>query len=134
MSFMDLVNGDDINGTDDGFEVKREDYTLEESVIFIHSLMTANLDEKRMIQCLMGLGFAIDVCEEKYEKYEVDSEGQLESQMTSDMMQYVDKTLDLLLIKEDKYGWIEYLKEVLLKMENYEALAVFKLEETWGIQ
>lgn len=134
MSFFDLVNDENINGTDDGFEVKREEYSLQEATIFVHTMMSGKLDEKLLIQAMMGLGFALDISEEKYEVSTVDGEGQLESSITSDMMIYVDKTLDLLVIKEDYYQWVEYLKELLLKEENYEALHEFQLEKTWGIQ
>ena len=123
----------------DGFkyyEVASEDYTDQEIKIFVECIMVGDINPEWTLKCLTAVALNIGISEEEYEESETiedgDEEGQIETYITSDFIKFVDHSLVLLLLDNDKQGWIEWYRNALLQEENYEMLHKLKLEQQWN--
>ena len=119
------------------YEVASEDYTDQEIKIFVECLMVGDIDPEWTLKCLTAVALNIGISEEEYEESETiegdgDDAGEVETYITSDFMKFVDHSLVLLLLENDKQGWIEWYRDALLQEENYEMLHKLKLESQWN--
>ena len=119
---------------DEGFyQVILQDYTNEEVKVFVQCLMSKNIQPEDTMRCLTAIGCNMDLSHEVYQEMFTDDEGNDDSYPTSEFQEFVNEGVDALLYEHDTIGWAKFLLKTLLKRENYELLAILKLETTWNI-
>ena len=119
---------------DEGFyQVMLQDYNNEEVKVFVQCLMSKNIGPEDTMRCLTAIGMNMGLSHEVYESMFTDDDGNDDSYPTSEFQEFVNEGVDALLYEHDTIGWVKFLLKELLKRENYELLAILKLETTWNI-
>lgn len=116
------------------FEIRDEDYGIDDVKIFISCIMSENIGPEYISRCLIALGTFFDISKKEYiETGETDEDGDQEEWVTTDFEKFVENSLYLLCFDGQSKDWLKEVRDMLVRLERYEILHELKLEEKWKI-
>lgn len=116
------------------FEIRDEDYGVDDIKIFISCIMSENIAPDYISRCLIALGTFFDISKKEYiETGETDEDGDVEEWVTSDFEKFVENSLYALCFEGSAKMWLKEIRDYLIHLERYEILHELKLEEKWKI-
>jgi hypothetical protein len=116
------------------FEIRDEDYGIDDVKIFISCIMSENIGPDYISRCLIALGTFFDISKKEYiETGETDEDGDVEEWVTSDFEKFVENSLYALCFDGSAKMWLKEIRDYLVRLERYEILHELKLEEKWKI-
>tara|TARA_R110002049_G_scaffold15793_2_gene64053 strand:- start:3916 stop:4296 length:381 start_codon:yes stop_codon:yes gene_type:complete len=116
------------------FEIRDEDYGVDDVKIFISCIMSENIGPDYISRCLIALGTFFAISKKEYtETGETDEDGDVDEWVTSDFEKFVENSLYALCFDGSANMWLKETRDYLVRLERYEILHELKLEDTWKI-
>ena len=116
------------------FEIRDEDYGIDDVKIFISCIMSENIGPDYISRCLIALGTFFAISKKEYtETGETDEDGDVDEWVTSDFEKFVENSLYALCFDNSAKMWLKEIRDYLVGLERYEILHELKLEEKWKI-